>query len=181
MQTDEQLMLQVKGGKVEMLAILFEKYNIKLYNFFLRLTGDKGSSEDMAQDVFFRILKYRSSYRGEHKFTTWMYSIARNVNIDRSKKNEDYPLDQKWTQEPANIRAPEEQKTIEQDHLLLDRALARLPLKKREVLVLSRYQGMKYKEIARLLDTSLENVKVLAHRAIKELQDSYLGLKGGTL
>lgn len=181
MQTDEQLMLQVKQGKIEMLAILFEKYNIKLYTFFLRLTGDKGSSEDMTQDVFFRILKYRSSYRGEHKFTTWMYSIARNVNIDRSKKREDYPLEEKWTQEPASIPAPEEQMAIEQDHLLLDRALACLPLRKREVLVLSRYQGMKYKEIARLLDTSLENVKVLAHRAIKELQDSYLGLKGETL
>jgi len=182
MQSDEQLMLLVKQGKVEMLAVLFEKYNIKLYNFFLRLTGHTGNSEDMTQEVFFRILKYRSTYRGEHKFSTWMYSIARNINIDRARNNrEDIPLEQTRPPEDVDTPAPEEQLSREQDHQLLDRALAGLPLKKREVLVLSRYQGLKYREIANLLGTSLDNVKVLAHRGIKELQESYMSLKGETL
>lgn len=178
---DERVMINVKEGKVEMLAILFEKYHVKLYNFFLRLTGNKGSSEDMTQDVFFRILKYRSSYRGECKFTTWMYRIARNVNIDYMKKyKKDIPLEEQWEEEAAPDIQPEEKAAAEQDQVFLHKALAKLAWKKREVLVLSRFQDMKYKEIAQLLDCSIESVKILVHRAIKDLRKAYIGLKGGT-
>ena len=73
---DEEIMSSVKKGSVNMLAILFERYHVKLYNYFLRLTGDKGISEDLTQEVFLRILKYRDTFRHESKFTTWMYQIA---------------------------------------------------------------------------------------------------------
>ena len=88
--SDNQLMEDVKTGKVEKLAVLFEKYHVQLFNFFLRLTGNRGVSEDLVQDVFMRILKYRKTYRGQSKFTVWMYQIARNAHIDhlRKKKGE---------------------------------------------------------------------------------------------
>lgn len=178
---DEQVMKNVKAGKVEMLAILFEKYNVKLYNFFLRLTGDKGGSEDLVQDVFFRILKYRGSFRGDCKFTTWMYRIARNVNIDYMKKyKNDVTLEEQWDEEVASGMQPEEKAAAEQDRVFLNKALAKLAWKKREVLVLSRFQEMKYKEIAQLLNCSIESVKIEVHRAIKDLRKAYLSLKGGT-
>ena len=88
--SDNQMMEDVKTGKVEKLAVLFEKYHVQLFNFFLRLTGNRGVSEDLVQDVFMRILKYRKTYRGQSKFTVWMYQIARNAHIDhlRKKKGE---------------------------------------------------------------------------------------------
>lgn len=178
---DEQVMENVKDGRVEMLAILFEKYHVRLYNFFLRLTGDKGGSEDLVQDVFFRILKYRTSYRGECKFTTWMYQIARNANIDYLKKyKKDIPIEEQWDEEASPELQPEEKASAEQDEVFLHKALSKLPWKKREVLVLSRFQDMKYKDIAQLLDCSIESVKILVHRAIKDLRKTYLAMKGGT-
>ncbi len=86
---DEDVMSNVSEGNVQMLAILFERYHVRLYNYFLRLTGNKGTGEDLAQEVFFRILKYRTSYRRESKFTTWMYQIGRNVFIDHLKKHKE--------------------------------------------------------------------------------------------
>lgn len=179
---DEQIMLQIKTGRVEMLAILFERYHVKLFNFFLRLTGERGASEDMVQDVFLRILKYRDSYKGECKYSAWMYRIARNVNIDHLKKRKkEVPLEDRWDEEPAPELHPEQVMTGEQERELLNKALAGLSGQKKEVLVLSRFQNMKYRDIAELLDCSVENVKVLAHRAIKELRRSFQGLKGGAI
>jgi RNA polymerase sigma-70 factor (ECF subfamily) len=180
--TDEQLMNKVGGGEVKMLAILFERHHVKLYNYFLRLTRDRGLSEDLAQEVFFRILKYRGTYREESKFTTWMYKIGRNVHNDHLRKHKpEMPLDEVWKEEAAAYadNQPEEKMHREQDARFLQGALSRLTPSQKEILVLSRFQGMKYREISQLLDCSVSNVKVQVHRAIKELRKNYLSLKGG--
>src|SRR5207249_10577554 len=74
--TDEDLMVAVREGDVHQLEVLFERYREQLYDFFGRLTADRGISEDLVQDVFVRILKYRASYRETNRFVTWMYQIA---------------------------------------------------------------------------------------------------------
>ena len=178
--TDNQLMEEVKEGKVERLAILFERHQVPIYNFFLRLTGNRGTSEDLVQDVFFRILKYRSTYRGESKFTVWMYQIARNAHIDHlRKRKEEYPLEEQWDEASSREPGPSESVEQLQDIVLLRQALARLPLRKREVLVLSRFQNLKYKEIAELFDCHIGTVKAHVHRATKELGKIYFELSGG--
>lgn len=70
MPDDEQVMAQVRDGRVEMLAILFERHHVRLFNFFLRLTASRSASEDLVQEVFLRMLKYRHTYRGDSKFST---------------------------------------------------------------------------------------------------------------
>lgn len=180
--TDEDVMNKVKSGNVKILAILFERYHIKMYNYFLRLTGDKGVSEDLTQDVFFRILKYRGTFRRESKFTTWMYQIGRNIHFDYLKKyKNELPLEEQWTEEIAAETRPEQKTQEEQEAEFLHRALSRLAPAKKEVLVLSRFQGMKYREISILLGCSLSAVKVQVHRAIKDLRKNYMSLKGGVL
>jgi RNA polymerase sigma-70 factor (ECF subfamily) len=177
---DEDVMQKVSGGKVEMMAILFERHHVKLYNYFLRLTGNNGVSEDLTQDVFFRILKYRATFRRESKFTTWMYQIGRNVHIDHLKKHKkEMPLDERYEEEPAPDIEPAQRTEEEQEALFLRRALSLLPPAKKEVLVLSRFQGMKYDEIAHMLGCSLASVKTRVHRAVKDLKKNYLELKGG--
>jgi RNA polymerase sigma factor (sigma-70 family) len=178
--TDEDIMNSVRSGSIKLLAILFERYHVKLYNYFLRLTGNQGTSEDLTQEVFFRILKYRDTFRQESKFTTWMYKIGRNVHSDYWRKyKEEQPLDEQWEEEMAPANPPEEGAQEEQDMMILHRALMQLPPAKKEVLVLSRFQGMKYREISQLLGCSLSAVKVQVHRAIKDLRKTYTSIKGG--
>jgi RNA polymerase sigma-70 factor (ECF subfamily) len=131
------------------------------------------------QEVFLRILKYRHSFRGESKFSTWMYQIGRNAHIDhlRSRRPE-VSIDEIWSQEPSPQPLPPQQAESDQEADLLARALERLPLRKREVLLLSRFQDLKYQEIAGLLKCSVESVKVQVHRSLKELRRHYLELQG---
>ncbi len=179
--SDNALMEQVRDGQVAKLAILFERHHVMLYNFFLRLTGRRGPSEDLVQDVFVRILKYRATYRSESKFTVWLYQIARNAHTDYLRKQKPEVALEEQFEEPAGGETPAADRLdAEVDATLLRRALDRLPLKKREILILSRYEDMKYKDIAELMDCSIETIKTSVHRGIRELRKIYLELQGGT-
>ena len=180
--TDQEVMMKVKEGKIEMLAILFERHHVKMYNFLLRLTRDRSASEDMVQDIFFRILKYRSTYRGESKFIVWLYQIARNIHVDYLRKyKKEVSIEDRWEEEIDPGIQPSEKMEYDQDLKLLHAALNKLPLKKKEILVLSRFQNLKYREIAELCQCSIESVKTTIHRAIKELRNNYINLQGGLL
>jgi len=177
--SDNTLMEQVRDGQVAKLAILFERHHVMLYNFFLRLTGRRGPSEDLVQEVFVRILKYRATYRSESKFTVWMYQIARNAHADCLRKQKpEVPLGEQF-EEPAGDEPPPSDRMDAEDAALLRRALDRLPVRKREILLLSRYEDMKYQEIAELLGCSIEAIKTSVHRAIRDLRKIYLELQGG--
>ncbi|MGZ7065156.1 MAG: RNA polymerase sigma factor [Candidatus Aminicenantales bacterium] len=178
--TDNELMELVRDGKVEKLAILFERYQTMLYNFFLRLTGNRAASEDLVQEVFIRILKYRAGYQGENRFLVWMFQIARNAHVDflRKKKGE-VALDDQFSEAPSQELLPEERFEADQEAALVRQALEKLPPKKRELLVLFRFQNLKLREIAELLDVQVGTVKVQVHRALKDLSRIYLELQGG--
>ena len=111
---DDRLMTAVQAGDVSRLGDLFERHHRALFNFFLRWCGDRQLSEDMVQDVFLRMLKYRATYRPGSQFRTWMYHLARNVRIDkvRARLYVHTPDDQEtrvvteWTSWPAGGAAP---------------------------------------------------------------------------
>jgi RNA polymerase sigma factor (sigma-70 family) len=178
--SDNALMAQVRDGQVARLAILFERHHVMLYNFFLRLTGRRGPSEDLVQEVFVRILKYRTTYRSESRFTVWMFQIARNAHADHLRKQKPEVSIEEQFEEPAGAEPPAADRLeAEVDAALLRRALDRLPLRKREILLLSRYEDMKYKDIAELLGCSIETIKTSVHRSIRDLRKIYLELQGG--
>jgi RNA polymerase sigma-70 factor, ECF subfamily len=79
---DNELMLKVRDGDLGKLSFLFEHYHRALFNFFLRSTGGRDLSEDLVQEVFLRILKYRHTFRPDSQFSAWMYHVARNAQID---------------------------------------------------------------------------------------------------
>jgi len=83
---DEDLMLQVRDGEVAMLGVLFDRYQTPLYNFYTKMTQDRALSEDLVQDVFLRILRYRHTYRPDTPFRAWIYQIARNARFDAARK-----------------------------------------------------------------------------------------------
>jgi RNA polymerase sigma factor (sigma-70 family) len=177
--SDEEAMLHVKAGKVEMLETLFNRYQGPLFNFFCKLTGDRGASEDLVQDVFFRILKYRETYRPGTSFRTWMYQIGRNARLDRWRKQRPELDDEMMDTFISPTQNASETVQQKQEVELLHRALMQLPEDKREVLILSRFQGMKYDEIGDLLDCETGTVKVRVFRALQDLKTIYKQLEQG--
>jgi RNA polymerase sigma-70 factor, ECF subfamily len=168
--SDEELMSQVRNGVGEMLGLLFERYHVPLFNFYLKLTGDRGLSEDLVQEVFFRILKYRHSYRVDTPFRAWMYQIARNARLDHLRKRRP---ETSWEPEMSPAIEPTDTAQQSQEAVLLRRALMQISEEKREVLVLSRFQDLKYEEIAQLLGCEVNTVKTRVHRALQDLRQVY--------
>src|SRR5436305_10361937 len=79
-------MQEVRSGDVGKLEMLFDRHHRALFRYFVRLTANRAASEDLVQDVFFRILKYRHTYQAETSFRAWMYQIGRNVYMDQLGK-----------------------------------------------------------------------------------------------
>lgn len=170
---DEELMLRVRDGVGEMLGVLFDRYHSPLYNFYCKLTGDRTLSEDLVQEVFFRILKYRQTYRPGTPFRAWVYQIARNARVDHFRKQKP---EVEWEVEMSPAVEPTDSAQQKQEAELLHRALLELSEEKREVLVLSRFQELKYEEIARLMGCEVNTVKVRVHRALQELRQIFARL-----
>jgi RNA polymerase sigma-70 factor (ECF subfamily) len=173
--TDDELMQRVRDGDVAPLGVLFERYQVPLYNFFLRLTGRTAVSEDLVQEVFLRVLKYRHTYRGQSQFRTWLYQIARNARADHYRKRwrETALDDEKGRAVPSNEPSVHDVLEGSQQAELIRQALQRLPDEKREVLVLSRYHDMRYEDIGHMLGCTEGTVKVRVHRAMKDLRAAY--------
>ncbi|QDK83629.1 RNA polymerase sigma factor [Spirosoma sp. KCTC 42546] len=175
-------MLQVKAGNMDTMGLLFERYNRSLLGFLFHMTNQREASEDMVQTVFYRMLKYRHTFTGDGEFKSWMYHLARNVLVDYSKQNkrsaQNYDLAD-VADKVGGGPAADESMQKEQELDMLHRAMAKLSAENREVLVLSRFQELKYEEIARVLNTTEGAIKVRVHRAMNELKKIYLTIENG--
>jgi RNA polymerase sigma factor (sigma-70 family) len=178
--SDHELMLAVRAGEIDRLGDLFERHHRPLYGFFVRLTGNRTVSEDLVQVVFFRILKYRHTYRDEGKFSAWIYHLARKVCADHFRKNSTAAV----PKDPSDLhevpdQAPDaaDRAATSDDLAMMRAALAQLPLDQREVLTLHRFQNLRHEEIARLLDCSVGAVKVRVHRALGSLREHYFKMR----
>lgn len=167
-------MARVQAGALAALSQLFDRYHVAVYNFFLRLTMDSQTSEDLTQSLFYRILRYRNSFNGGvGSFRSWMYQVARNLHADHCKeKLRLNDLVKSVPEYPEHVSESEEG-FKEHDFERLKKAMESLEPDDRELIMLSRYDGLKYAEIAKMKNRSLSAVKVQAHRAVKALRILY--------
>jgi RNA polymerase sigma-70 factor (ECF subfamily) len=179
-ESDEHLMQAVRDGDVARLGSLFDRHHRALFEFFVRMTGSGAVADDLVQDVFFRMLKYRGTFRNESRFKGWMFHIARNARVDHYKKHRAVTLLAEDGAENVESRSLSPGRELEQGEqaALLERALQKLDADKREVLVLSRYQDMKYEQIAEIMECEVGTIKTRVHRALKELRQIFLKLSG---
>lgn len=173
-------MTAVRAGDLGKLGILFERYHGPLFDFLARMTGDRTAAEDLVQDIFVRILKYRATFR-DGSFETWLYRIARNARADYFRhRTAVEPLDGAALDRPEPGPGPALRLMADRDRERLKRALMMLPEDKRELLVLARYREMKYERIAEILGIETGAVKVRVHRAIRDLRTLFLELRDET-
>lgn len=173
-------MHKVKNGDLDKLGLLFERYKKVLFGFFYNMSHDAEASEDLVQNVFMRILKYREGFKGDGDFKVWMFHIARNVNFDhykKAKKQQAEEIDNWKDRLGDDLLNREEQLEKDESLKLLELAMQRLDAEKREVLTLSKIDGMKYKQIGDILKCSEGAVKVKVFRALQALKEEYSGLQ----
>ncbi len=167
--TDEILAGAVAHGDLDALGELFERHHKRVHAICYRMTGEPSSADDLVQESFLRVLRYSKSYDAKAAFTTWLYRLARNVCLDHlSRENRSNERVQLMNVEQRTDHSPGSEPYSRLD--TVHAALYRLPSEKREILVLSRYEGMSYAEIAEVCDTTVGAIKVRAHRAMRELR-----------
>ena len=169
--TDEEIMLNVAQGDLDQLRHLFDRYHLRIYNFFQKMVRNQAASEDLTQDVFAKVIKYRHSYK-QGNFASWIFTIARNIfstYYQKQKKERSHMINDDVTGSGEVLITESNEEEL--NHL--QRALLKLSNSDRELIVMHRFQEIKYEQIAEIIGSSEGAVKVKVHRALKKLKQVY--------
>lgn len=190
---DIALMERVKAGDAEAFNRLMEKHEKTVVNLVYRFTGDRESAEDLAQEVFLRIYRAAGRFEARAKFFTYLYKVTLNLcrnarakasrrktlSLDEPRKgsgHEELPV--REIEDP--VGSAEDQLARQELSEVVREAVMELPEDQRVVVVLQRFQGLAYEEIAEILDLSLPAVKSRLHRAklnLRKKLEPYLELE----
>jgi len=171
--TDDTLMNDYVQGDENAMRILVERWEQPVFAFLFRMLGSSEEAEDLCQDTFMKLIEAANRYRPEGKFQSWLFRIAGNQARSRLRRRKVLrwlPLTDEYDNAPApgpdalnTLAGQEEQRQVQV-------AIARLPERQRQALVLKQYQDLSYREIAGAMDTTVESVQMLLHRAMTALR-----------
>ena len=179
---DAALMLRVKQGDGGALAELVDKYKRPVMNVVYRMLRDATEAEDLAQNVFVQVYKSAHRYEVSAKFSTWLFTIARNLCLNEIRRRSRHPADSMDAPHPEQAGQPwqqfEDRKTLSPPDSLLqgelevkiEQALAELPENQRTAILLCRQDELSYEDIAEVLGCSLSATKSLIHRGRETLK-----------
>jgi RNA polymerase sigma-70 factor (ECF subfamily) len=180
---DAALMLRVKRGDRAAFSALVEKYKQPVMNFVFRSLRDEIEAEDLAQNVFLQVYKSRARYERTAKFSTWLFTIARNLCLNEIRRRTRHPAESLEESQPENedaaLRQYEDKKVaLPTEYVLqgelagkIEEALAALPENQRTAILLCRQDELSYEEIAQVLGCSLSATKSLIHRGRETLKE----------
>ena len=179
---DAALMKRVTQGDQRAFEELVEKYKQPVFNFIYRTIPDATEAEDLAQTVFVQVYKAAAKYRVEAKFSTWLFTIARNLCLNELRRRSRHPAESlegtaspdddapaRQFEDVRNVAPPDR---LVQDELVakVSEALKELPENQRTAILLYQEQEKSYDEISEILGTSLSATKSLIHRARETLK-----------
>lgn len=183
---DEALLRQYQQGDRAAFGELLQRHRRPVFNFILRYLGDRNQAEDLLQEVFLRIVQGAGEFKGESKFTTWLYTIARNLCIDTARKmvfrrhaSLDGPTHGEEGDGPSLMdRIPNSGAAVDRDAIgrelqpQLARAVEALVHEQREVFVMREYLALPFKEIADIVGVPENTVKSRMRYALEKLRES---------
>jgi RNA polymerase sigma-70 factor (ECF subfamily) len=182
---DDALMTRVQDGDEQAFTALVDRYKDRIVNFVYRMVGQYQTAEDLAQETFVRVYTRRDSYRPGSTFSVWLYTIARNLTLnyirDMGRRSTVWPDRSAEDYEGliGDVGALDPLEELQRAQLSegVSRAIADLPDKFKEVIVLRDINGLEYQEIAKVLHCPLGTVKSRVNRArlrLKELLEPTL-------
>jgi len=173
-QSDREIVKQVLAGEVELYALLVERYNRQIFNLMYRFSHKDQDAADLTQDVFLRAYERLASYRTEHSFFSWLYSLASNIATDWSRRwavrsNKRHLL---TAEKPDATSHTEQEHSFENREELgqLQDALFSLPDATREILLLRYREELSIKEVAQAFRLSESGAKMRISRGLKDLR-----------
>jgi RNA polymerase sigma-70 factor, ECF subfamily len=179
LERDAELMLRVRDGDQTSFGLLLERHRGPVIHFLYRMVQRQAVAEELAQEVFLRVYKSRSTYEPSAKFTTWLFRIATHLGLnwirDGRTESREQSLDQK-TSEGTTRQVADRARTVEQELVYraklreVRRAIKSLPSKQRAAVLMHKYDEMEYSEIANVLSCSESAVKSLLFRAYEHLR-----------
>ena len=167
---DEVLMARFTAGEVAAFETLYDRYETAVFGFCLRLLGDRHSAEDAFQETMIAVVERAPVYRERGRFRGWLFAIARNACLDRARRSVRRHALLSATRgrgAGAGVRDPESTLLVRDE---IARLLSQLPADQREILLLHRYEGFSYQEIAGITGSTEAAVKQKAHRALRQLR-----------
>ena len=185
-EADEALMFRYQKGEVRAFEILLTRHRRAIYNFILRSVNSRDRAEDLMQETFLRVIKGAAGYQKQAKFTTWLFTIARNLCVDHSRRQKhrkaaslDQPLGSSAdggrdrtmldTVEGREMRS-DRQVINQQLNERMQRAIATLPDDQREVFLMRELQNMPFKEIGEVVGVPENTVKSRMRYALEKLR-----------
>lgn len=179
---DAALMLRVKQGDMAAFEQLVDKYKQPVLNVVYRMLHDATEAEDVAQSVFIQVYKSAARYQVASKFSTWLFTIARNLCLNEIRRRSRHPAesmdaphpeneDQRWQQfEDKRTAQPPETVLESELEQKINEALDELPENQRTAIILCRQDELSYEDIAKVLKTSVSATKSLIHRGRESLK-----------
>ena len=171
--SDEELMLALRDGDLAAFDALFRRHYEPVRTLCARIMATPSVGDDLAQETFLRVLRHRATFRGDARFTTWLYRISRNLCLEQiARQARDRRIAERWSAEATSSVKPESSDDTEE----LSAALHSLTPEQREVLVLCRYHDLPFTEIGEILGCTAGAARVRAHRALAALRNAYHAL-----
>ncbi len=170
---DDALMARTAAGEEAAFRLLVDRWQHDVLAFLIHMTGSRDDAEDLAQETFVRVFRQAGRYRGEGRFRPWLLRIAGNLARSRGRRArllKWLPLDTERHDVASGAPAADRGIEAEQTAAVVRAAIARLPERQRQALVLHRFQGMRYAEVAETMGTSLAGVESLIQRALAGLR-----------
>jgi RNA polymerase sigma-70 factor (ECF subfamily) len=177
--SDEQLIARFQLGDVQAYDILVRRYKDQLLNFVYRFVGNRTDAEDIVQETFLRVYRNKHMYKEIAKFSTWVYTIAGNLaktELRRRKRHRIFSVSNFVNEErdfdiPDRDHSPERKVDSSIQEKIIQKAIEKLPIKFKEVIILRDIQEFAYEEISQILNIPLGTVKSRVNRGRLKLQE----------